>query len=130
MRRSAKDAWTGAARRTARAKECDAKRRAFSPDSVRVAGFEDAKAIVAKGRLRGAEIDTLLRIAYDDPPNGEAAIYALSFAQVRRRDRVRVVRSLLCILADARLEMPYEPKRPKASAITRRPSNGHFDEAP
>ena len=55
---------------------------------------------MAGQRLDGAEIDNLLQIPYRDPPNGEAAMYALSFARVRRRDAPRVVRSLLAILED------------------------------
>ena len=84
---------------------------------VRIAGFDDAEALVASGRLTGATIDALLRVPYDDPANGDAAIYALSFAKIRRRHVHRVVLSLIAILEDQQLDGAIRAQAPEGIGV-------------
>lgn len=82
-----------------------------------ITGFEDAKGLVASGRLSGATIDALIRIPYGDPTNGEAAVYALGAAKVRRRNARRVVLTLVAILEDSTLKNEVRAQAPEEIGV-------------
>ena len=92
-----------------------------SRGTAEVFGFDDAKAFIAKGRSSGPQIDDLLRMPYEHPAKGEAALYGLTFVKLQRRNSDRIVRSLIEILNDKQLDAAVRAQAPEGIGVHIRP---------